>query len=93
MSESIKVDNYTWVKIEESEQYGIKLIEGWIGRDENFKANFCRREFKKGSGDKNVPMSIKLGADKLDAERVLLAVLQHVTGLSYSVARKDEIPF
>jgi len=61
MSDAIRVDQYTLVKLEDSGQYGFKLIEGWEGRDGEFKPNFCKREFKKGSGDKIVPVSVKLG--------------------------------
>ena len=86
MSEAIAVDKYTVIKVESSEQYGYKLIEGWVGREGDFKPNFCKREFKKGSGEKNVPVSIKLGGDKLDAERVLLEVLHQITGRDHSVS-------
>jgi hypothetical protein len=86
----IKVDQYTAVKIEQNEQYGVKLLEGWTGRDGDFKPNFCEREFKKGSGKKNVPVSIKLG-DKAMAETVLLQLLTELTGNVYFV--REAAPF
>ena len=75
MSEDfIRVDQYTVLKVDVSGQYGVKLIEGWEGRDGDFKPNFCKREFKKGTGEKNVPVSIKLG-DRNTAVNVLETIL------------------
>jgi len=77
MSESIRVDQYTLVKLEDSGQYGFKLIEGWEGREGDFKPNFCKRSFKKGGEEKNVPLSIKLG-DKETAIGVLKMLLNEL---------------
>lgn len=87
----IKVDQYTALKIEQTEKYGVKLLEGWTGRDGDFKPNFCDREFKKGNGKKTVPVSIKLG-DKATAETVLLQLLTELTGNVYFV-RQVDVPF
>jgi hypothetical protein len=71
MNDYLEVDQYTAVKIEDNGEYGFKLVEGWVGRAGDFKPNFCKREFKKGSGERNVPVSVKLG----DAEKAI-AILE-----------------
>ncbi len=79
MGKIVKVDQYTSVKIEDSGEYGWKLIEGWINREGEFRPNFCQREFKKGSGEKTVPVSIKLGQKDM-AARVLKELMGEITG-------------
>jgi hypothetical protein len=69
----ITIDKYTTLKLEDG-QYGVKLIEGWVGREGDFKPSFCKREFKKGSGDKTAPVSVKLG-DRAKAIEVARAIL------------------
>jgi hypothetical protein len=86
MSEII-IDKYTALKIEDNGQYGWKLIEGWIGQDGTFRPQFCQREFKKGSGLKNTPVSIKLG-DKDTAILALKTMIEKINGAS-----NDDIPF
>lgn len=61
MNEIITVDEYTSLKIEDGGKYGWRITEGWIGREGDFKPNFCKREFKKGAGEKTAPVSVKLG--------------------------------
>jgi len=87
----IRVDQYTVLKVEDSGQYGFKLIEGWEGRDGDFKPNFCKREFKKGSGEKNVPVSIKLG-DRQSALAALTLLFKQISG-GASQPPIDDVPF
>lgn len=83
MSDFIRVDKYTVVNVEVNEQYGVRLVEGWEGREGDFKPNFCKREFKKGSGEKTVPVSIKLG-DKTTAAAVLRMLLKQLEDSGYA---------
>ncbi len=89
MSEPIRVDKFTLLNVEQSEQYGIKLVEGWESRDGSFKPNFCKRQFKKGGEEKNTPVSVKLG-DKTMAVAVCLMILKELTGSEYV---KESTPF
>lgn len=75
MADFITVDQYTALKLEFTEQYGWKLIEGWVGREGDFKPNFCDREFKKGTGKKTAPVTVKLGTNEqaINALQGLLA--------------------
>lgn len=75
MADFITVDQYTALKLEFSEQYGWKLIEGWVGREGDFRPNFCDREFKKGTGKKKAPVTVKLGTNEqaINALQGLLA--------------------
>ena len=90
----IRVDQYTLLKLEDSGQYGFKLMEGWEGKDGDFKLNFCKREFKKGGGEKTTPVSVKLG-DKQTAIAVLQALLKELSGEveNNEPATTDNIPF
>ncbi len=92
MSDFIRIDQYTVVKVDVSEQYGVKLVEGWEGRGGEFKPNFCKREFKKGSGEKNVPVSIKLG-DKNTAVNVLETIIAQLKSGENNNAPEADIPF
>lgn len=85
--DGIKIDKYTMVKAEDNGEYGWKLMEGWENREGEFKPNFCKRSFKKGSEEKTVPVSIKLGP-KETAIATLLMLLKEVSGMDYS-----EVPF
>lgn len=73
----IEIDKYTAVKLEYSEQYGYSLVEGWIPDDGNFTARKCKREFKKGTGEKQAPVAIKLG-DRKHAEAALKVLLAQI---------------
>jgi len=86
MSEII-IDKYTALKVEDNGQYGWKLIEGWIGQDGTFRPNFCQREFKKGSGLKNAPVSIKLG-NKDTAILALKTMINQISGTT-----DGDVPF
>ncbi len=95
MSDFIRVDKYTVVNVEQSEQYGVKLVEGWEGREGDFKPNFCKRSFKKGGEEKNVPVSVKLG-DRTTAIAVLKMILKELTGsdpVRDFSKDDDDIPF
>ena len=89
---AIRIDKYTLIKLEEND-YGVKLMEGWEGRDGEFKPNFCKRSFSKDGEEKNVPVSVKLG-DKEKAREVLTKLLQ---GLGKQGRQEEEdfdkIPF
>jgi hypothetical protein len=88
-----QIDQYTAVNLEDSGTYGMKLIEGWEGREGDFRPNFCKREFKKGSGEKTAPVSVKLG-DKAKAIEVALWMLKELTGREYMPAldQQKDIP-
>jgi hypothetical protein len=83
----IIIDKYTALKVEDNGQYGWKLTEGWIGKDNQFRPNFVRREFTKGSGDKNVPLSIKLG----DKDTAILALKTMINQISGTI--DGDVPF
>lgn len=85
--EAIRIDKYTMVKVEDNGEYGLKLVEGWENRDGEFKPNFCKRAFKKGSEEKTVPVSVKLG-DKATAIATLVMLLKEISGMEYT-----EVPF
>lgn len=85
MADFITVDQYTAVKLEDGGQYGWKLVEGWVGRDGDFKPNFCDREYKKGSGKKTAPVTVKLGT-----KEQAIAALQ---GLLASLTTTNDVPF
>lgn len=72
---SIRVNQYLLLKLEDAGKYGVKLIEGWEDKGGNFRPCFCKREFKKDSGEKVSPVAIKLGDDKEAAQRNLLLLL------------------
>jgi hypothetical protein len=90
-----QIDKYTAVNLEDSGTYGMKLIEGWVNQNGDFKPNFCKREFKKDSGEKTAPVSVKLG-DKAKAIEVAVWLLHELTGKQYvpvtGEADKD-VPF
>lgn len=91
----IQVDQYTTLQMQDSEQYGVSIIEGWIKDDGEFKARTCLREFKKGTGEKQAPVSVKLG-DRAKAIEVALAILRSLTGRDYSPVEhktQEEVPF
>jgi len=94
MSDFVRIDKYTVAKLEDSGQYGFKIIEGWEGRDGSFKPNFCDREFKKDSGKKTVPVSVKLG-DKPTAIATLKIWLRELEGGSgdHAPAEDQDVPF
>ena len=85
--EAIRIDKYTMVQVEDNGEYGFKLVEGWESRDGSFKPNFCKRSFKKGGEEKNVPVSVKLGP-KETAIATLLMLLKEISGMDYT-----EVPF
>lgn len=89
-----KIDQWTALNMEDAGTYGWKLIEGWEGREGDFKPNFCQREFKKGSGAKTAPVAVKLG-DKAKVIEVALWMLKEVTGREYipMTAEQKDIPF
>ena len=86
-----KIDQYTTLNLEDSGAYGWKLIEGWEG-ETGFRPNFCQREFKKGSGAKTAPVSVKLG-DKAQAIETALWILKELTGSDYAPKYDDGSPF
>ena len=78
--EAIKVNEYVWLKLSESEKYGYDLQEGREYQGE-FKLNWCKKEFgpKDNKTEKNVPVTIKLGP-KERAIEVLEALLFELRG-------------
>jgi hypothetical protein len=89
--EPIRIDKYTVLNIEESEQYGVKIVEGWQNQAGEFKVNFCKREFGKAGAktEKTIPVSVKLG-DRTMAVSVCLQILRELTGVDWV---KEEAPF
>lgn len=83
--EPIRIDKYTVVSMEERGQYGFSLYEGWINRDDEFKPNFCKREFggKDSKTEKTVPVSVKLGSAE-QVKEIALAMLLEATGERYA---------
>jgi len=71
------------VQAEDNGEYGFKLVEGWESRDGSFKPNFCKRSFKKGGEEKNVPVSVKIG-NKETAIATLLMLLKEISGDVYT---------
>ena len=97
MGETVNIDEYTELKVEDGD-YGIKIIEGWIGRDGDFKPSFCKREFKKGSGEKTCPVSLKLGKDSAKAAAALRTLAYQIDGGRGESADpgplpSDDVPF
>jgi hypothetical protein len=82
--DAIRVDKYTLLKVEDNGEYGWKLMEGWENQAGEFKPNFCKRSFKKGGEEKNVPVTVKLG-DKVTATATLLMILKEITGQDYNI--------
>lgn len=89
-----KIDQWTALNMEDSGTYGWKLIEGWEGREGDFRPNFCKREFKKGNGEKTAPVAVKLG-DKAKVIEVALWMLKEATGREYipMTESQTDIPF
>lgn len=79
----IEIDQYTAVKLEDGGQYGWKIIEGFVGRDGDFKPGFCKRKFGgKDAPEKVAPVSVKLGTKD-----------QAVASLKLMLAQLDDEPF
>jgi hypothetical protein len=89
--EAIRIDKYAMIKLEDSKEYGFKLIEGWESRDGSFKPNFCKRQFKKDGEEKNVPVSVKLG-DKQTAIATLRMLLAELGGKDEPGPGRQEPP-
>jgi hypothetical protein len=89
---AIRVDKYTLIKAEDNGEYGWKLMEGWENQAGEFKPNFCDREFKKGSGKKSVPVTIKLG-DKSTAISALKMILAELEGKTTEELDDRAAPF
>jgi hypothetical protein len=69
----IRVDQYTVVQVENYK--GVySLVEGWEGRDGDFKANWIKQPFGKEKIEKELPKKIKFG-DKETAINVLKTLL------------------
>ncbi len=80
-----QVDKWTSLKVEEKGEWGFTLLEGWIGREGDFKPNFCKREFgrKDAKTEKTVPVGVKLGNGEM-AVTVALWLLRELTGKEYA---------
>jgi hypothetical protein len=90
-----KVDEYTTIAIQEGRgRYAgtYSLVEGWVGRDGEFKPNFCERQFGKNTSPVVVPVNVKLGSVKqaIEALDILLVELREIKKLQDD---KDDIPF
>jgi hypothetical protein len=76
MSDFIRVDKYTVVKIEEYNGV-FSLTEGWETKTGEFKANWIKQPFGKEKIEKELPKKIKLG-DAETAKATLTALLQQL---------------
>jgi len=92
MAEQIKIDDFTSLQIEE---YNGKfsIVEGWIGRDDTFKASWCEREFgpKDAKEKKRWPVKVKCGS-----KSTLLALANYILfkyGEEERQPGDDETPF
>lgn len=85
MPEQITIDQYTTLSLNEYKGT-YSLVEGWINRDGEFKANWCKREFgKKGEKEeKVVPVSIKCGG-KEGLEKLAHWILETI--------KEEDLPF
>ena len=86
-----KIDEHTTIIVQEGRgKYAgtFSLIEGWVGRDGEFRPNFCERKYGKGAAPIVVPVSVKLGTKEtaVDALAALAAELENLTS-------KEEVPF
>jgi hypothetical protein len=94
----ITIDQYATLDIQEGKgNYAgtYSLLEGWIGREGDFKVNFCKREFGKEKVEKNVPVGVKLGSPAKIVE-VGLWLLKTATGKDYAPVGEmidDDVPF
>ena len=66
-----QVDKYTALNLEDKGKYGFQLVEGWVGKDGDFKPNFCVRELGKEKKPTKIPVNVKLG-DRAKAIEVCL---------------------
>ncbi len=87
-----QIDKYTTLKLEDRGQYGYSLLEGWMGREGDFKPSFCKREVGKAGEkvEKTMPVNVKLG-DKAKAIEVAAWILKELTGRDYVLA-PDRMP-
>lgn len=91
MSEAIRIDQYTMIKLEDGGQYGFKIVEGWENRDGEFKPTSIKRRFGKNPEEKSCPLSVKLG-DRKTAIGVLQMLLKEL-GVADRVIEDPDIPF
>jgi hypothetical protein len=59
----ITIDKYTSLELVDKGKYGFQLMEGWVGKDGDFKPSFCKREMGKAGEkvEKTLPLNVKLG--------------------------------
>jgi len=75
----IEIDKYTAIRLEDGGQYGWKIIEGFVSREGDFKAGFCKRKFGgRDAVEKTAPVSVKLGSrdQAVAALKLMLAQLE-----------------
>ena len=61
MSETITIDQYTSLVVEEYKGT-YSITEGWIDKEGEFKMNWCEREFGKEKVKKRCPVKVKCGS-------------------------------
>lgn len=90
----ITIDKYTTLKLEDG-QYGVKLIEGWVGREGDFKPNFCKRAFGKDKPEKTAPVSVKLGdrAKAIEVARLILSEFGDHGSINPDKNKPEDVPF
>lgn len=77
--ETVRVDKFTLVKLDDRGQYGFSLMEGWEKKDGTFSPSFCKREVGKEKTERTLPVSVKLG-DRGTAIGVLRTLLAELEG-------------
>lgn len=102
----IIIDKYTALNMEDYNDV-ISLVEGWVGREQDFRPNWSTREFGKAGAkvEKKTPVRVKLGSPAKVIE-VALYLLKEMTGKDYAPVGEptrgptspppdidDEIPF
>jgi len=85
------IDQYTVLQVQDRGKYGYSLVEGWMNQNGEFKPNFCKREFKKGSGEKATPVAVKLG-DKAKVLEIAEWLRREIIGEKIE-STHDEEPF
>ncbi len=93
----ITIDKYATLDLQEGTgkyEGTFSLFEGWVGRDGDFKKNWCKREFGKVNEktEKDVPVSVKLG-NRAKVIEVALWLLREMTGKEYGPIDDGEAPF
>ena len=75
----IKIDQYTVMQVEEYNGT-FSLVEGWEGRDGDFKARWIKEEFGKDKIEKSLPKKIRIGKSRDEAIQNLKMAIAYLQG-------------